>query len=332
MDGRALVQERRLRFGLLDQADGESRPVRRGRHPGRGRPARQPLAGAPAVATARRGRHRIAARLRRPASTRPPRRPASPGAAVRFALRGWSWCLRPAACGGLRYRRPAGPVAAGRRRAGRPGDPRRHHGRRVGRRCLADRAAVGPPGPVLAGRGDAGHRPDLRQGHQLLPVRAAVPAPGPGPVQRPGRGGPAHLAGAVPGRRIARRPRLHDPGPRPPRCPGRAVPAVGGVRLPARQVRSGLQHAGHRDRRQLHRPERAVPRLRRADRHLRDRRGAARRRRLHPDALAARSDDRGLVPRVAGHRAALSRGDPALHGRTEPVRPGSSATSATTSR
>ena len=77
-----------------------------------------------------------------------------------------------------------------------------------------------------------------------------------------------------------------------------------------------------RHRRQLHRPERPVLRLRRADRAVRARRGAPRRRRVHPLAVAARADDRRLVPRLDPHRAALPGGHPAVHGRAQPVRPG----------
>ncbi len=123
------------------------------------------------------------------------------------------------------------------------------------------------------------HRPDLRPRHRLLPVRAAVPAARPGPVQRPRRRGAAPDPRPLHRRRVARRPRLLDAGPGPPRRPRRAVPAVGRVRLPARQARARVQHPRRRDRRQLHRPERPVPRLRRPDRPLRDRRGPARRRR-----------------------------------------------------
>ena len=99
--------------------------------------------------------------------------------------------------------------------------------------------------------------------------------------------------------------RVHLGGPR------RAVPAVGRVRLPARQVRARVQRPRRRDRRQLHGPERPVLRLRRPDRHLRAGRGIPRRRRVHQDAVAARTDRRRLVPRLARHRTGLPRGDPA---------------------
>ncbi len=177
----------------------------------------------------------------------------------------------------LRSRRHAGSHAA--RRLG----PRRHravhrpaHRRdRVG--GLGDGPSLPEPRPVLAD-GER-HRPDLRPRHRLLPVRAAVPAARPGPVQRHRPDGARPDPRSLHRRRIAERPRLLDADPGPPRRPRRAVPAVGGVRLPARQARARLQHPRRRDRRQLHRPERPVPRLRRADLRVRDRRRAARRRR-----------------------------------------------------
>ena len=43
-------------------------------------------------------------------------------------------------------------------------------------RRLGDDPALDPPGPVRAGRRSGRHRPDLRPGHRVLPVRAAVPA------------------------------------------------------------------------------------------------------------------------------------------------------------
>ena len=60
--------------------------------------------------------------------------------------------------------------------------------------------------------------------------------------------------------------------------------------------------------------------------------GAARRRSVHADDLAARADDRGLVRRLAGHRPALPGSDPAVHRRARTSSPRKSATSATTSR
>ena len=90
-------------------------------------------------------------------------------------------------------------------------------------------------------------------------------------------GRPPAVADALHRQRLERRARVHLAGAHPSGGPRRPVPAVGGVRLPARQARPVVQHARRRGRRELHRPERAVPGLRRADRHLRDRRGAARR-------------------------------------------------------
>ena len=55
---------------------------------------------------------------------------------------------------------------------------------RLARRGLGDGPAVAQPGAVLARRRRGRHRPDLRPRHRLLPVRAAVPAPRPGAVQR----------------------------------------------------------------------------------------------------------------------------------------------------
>ena len=84
--------------------------------------------------------------------------------------------------GHLRRRRHPRPDAARRLGPRRPGAPARavHRRRGVGR--LGDGPAVDPPRAVL---GDVErHRPDLRQGHQLLPVRAPVPSADPGRVQR----------------------------------------------------------------------------------------------------------------------------------------------------
>ena len=46
---------------------------------------------------------------------------------------------------------------------------------------------------------------------------------------------------------------------------------------------------------------------------------------VHPDALAARADDRGLVRRLARHRPAVPGGGPALHGRRRTSTPRRSA-------
>ena len=72
----------------------------------------------------------------------------------------------------------------------------------------------------------------------------------------------------------------------------------------------------------LHRPERPVLRLRRPHGAVRACRRAARRRGVHPDAVAAGPDDRPVVRRVAAHRPAVSRGDPAADRPAEPVRAG----------
>ena len=71
--------------------------------------------------------------------------------------------------------RRLGPRRAGRfHRAGH---------RRLGVRGLGDGPALDQPRAVLADR--LGHRPDLQPRHQLLPVRAAVPAPRPGRCSTP---------------------------------------------------------------------------------------------------------------------------------------------------
>ncbi len=167
-----------------------------------------------------------------------------------------------------------------------------------------------------------GRRSDLRSRHRLLHVRAAVPAARPGRLQRHRRREPAHRARPLSRRCVARRARVLDSGPRPPRRARGTVPPVGRLRLPARQARAVVQLSRDRDGRQLHRPERSVPGLR----HPHDRLGAcggpARRWRIHPDDLAARADDRGLVPRIARRGPALSGSGPAVHGDAEPVRPG----------
>ena len=178
------------------------------------------------------------------------------------------------------------------------------------------------PGAVQSRDGDRRGRSGLRPRHRLLPVRAAVPAPRPGRVQRHRRRRPGARARALRGRGDARRPRLRDAGPRPPGRARRAVPGVGRLRLPARQVRARVQHARHRQRRQLHRPERAVPRVRRPDRHVGARGGPPRRRCLHRRCCGRWASSFGLVHRLDRRRTHLPRGRPAPHGRAQPVRPG----------
>ena len=148
-----------------------------------------------------------------------------------------------------------------------------------------------------------------------------VPAPRPGHRRRAADRGAGRGRRALPPRRSARR-RVPDAGPRPPRRAGRPLPADGRGRLPARQAGAGLQHARRRDRRQLHRPGRALLRLRRPHDRGRRRRGAPRRRRVHPLDLAAGRRDRGLVRPLDPARPGLPGGHPALHGGAERVRPG----------
>ena len=73
----------------------------------------------------------------------------------------------------------------------------------------------------------------------------------------------------------------------------------------AREAASRQRHRHHR--RQLHRPERPVPRLRRADRAVRAGGGVPRGRCLHPHGLAARADARRLVPGLDPHRPRSTR-------------------------
>ena len=181
LDRRDLVHERRLRRGLLDAARRAGRAVRRRRSSRRssscsatsGSPA-----GSPPPATGR-GRHA-------PAFDRPPQR------------------------GGARPRTAGAPASAP-RCAVRPARRRRRgtlavdaddmpdltplagvgHRRRRARSSPSRSAARSPaawetillwqqPRAVRARRRDRRHRPGLRPGHRLLPVRAAVPAPRPG--------------------------------------------------------------------------------------------------------------------------------------------------------
>ena len=207
---------------------------------------------------------------------------------------------------------------------------RRAPHRRFDVRGVGDGPALDPSRPVLADR--VRHRPDLQQGHRLLPVRAAVPAPRPGAVQRARHQRAAPDPRPLRRQRLARRPRLLDPDPRPPRGPRRPVPAVGRVRLPARQARARLQQPRRRDRRELHRPERPVHRLRHPDRPVRDRRRAPRRRSVHPRPVAARADHRasGSWPRSSSGGSTRRPSSASRSSRTSTPR--KSATSATTSR
>ena len=184
-------------------------------------------------------RRRIAPVARRPDQRGRPgsRRPARPARSAFGGGRG-RFGDEPTA-DRLRGRRHARPDAA--RRLGRSA------GSRCSSRCIIGGSCRGAWETVLlwmhrvpfSPDRDRGHRPDLRPRHRLLPVRAAVPAPRPGPVQRHRHRRRCSLvAGPLPRRRVARRARLLDPGPRPPRRPRRAVPAVGRVRLPARQARA----------------------------------------------------------------------------------------------
>ena len=113
---------------------------------------------------------------------------------------------------------------------------------------------------------------------------------------------------------------------------GRPLPDLRGGRLPARQVRARLQQRGRRDGRGVHRRQRPVPGLRRADVPVRDCRCLPGRGRVHALDVAAgrrRSSSGSRASIVAG--TALSRGDPALSASTRTSTPRSSRTSPTTS-
>ena len=153
----------------------------------RRRPARQPVARRPARAAARRPRRaRIApVALRSDQRCRPGGRQAPRTRAGVGSVRRMRGTVRASQAAGrdLRGRRPARPDAAGRL------------GPRRARAAHRARSSAAPcPGAwetvllwihrVPFSRDGVGHRPDLQPRHRLLPVRAAVPAPRPGPVQR----------------------------------------------------------------------------------------------------------------------------------------------------
>ena len=102
LDGRAVVHERRLRFRLLDPADGDPRPVRRRRSPGGRRPVREPRIGAPAVAATGRGRRGRCGASSTGSTRRPPRRESLDAVRARRSGKG------------------AAPLAAPRRSSSRP--------------------------------------------------------------------------------------------------------------------------------------------------------------------------------------------------------------------
>ncbi len=207
------------------------------------------------------------------------------------------------------------------RGAHRPG-----HGRHRGK-PLGDVPAVAQPGPLRHER-IARRRPDLRQGRQLLPVRAAVPAGRPGGDQRAAHRRARTEPRAVPARGRPWRPGLHHPDARPPGRARRPLPPVGGDRLSARQARARVQHAGHhphgagpRGRRQLHRPERPLPRLRRADRDLGVRRSVPGDRGVHPGDVATGRRDHRLAERIDRPWVDLSGTRPTLQRRAGPAQP-----------
>ena len=175
-----------------------------------GRPARQPLARRPAGAAAGRRTGRLVPLVRRSAQRGRPggRRPAR-RAAVGFGARPPRRTTRTRSSFDADDIPDLTPL--GRGRAGRASP------------CCSPWSSPAPSSaawetvllwahrvPFSPDRADRRHRPDLRPGHQLLPVRAAVPAP------RPGRCSTAlvlaalilalarYLVGGV-----ARRPRLH---------------------------------------------------------------------------------------------------------------------------
>ena len=227
-----------------------------------------------------------------------------------------------------RHPRPRADREVGHRR-GRDRARHRDRGRRV--RHLDHGPAVDQPRPVLA-RLDRG-RPGLRARHQLLPVRPAVPPLRPVADQRPAAGrrcwSPARgtWSQATEGGEV-----FITRGPRPPRGDRRPVPAVGRLRLPAGQVRAGVQHGRRRHGRLLHGRQRPVHGLRRAHDPVRSRGRAARGRCLHPLDVAAgrRSSSCGSPPRSSS--GACTR-RPSSGSRSTPTStPRRSRTSRTTSR
>ena len=173
--------------------------------------------------------------------------------------------------------------------ADRPGRAHRPRRGRLGGQPLGDDPALAQPGAVLDGRrsttrSSAGTSASIL--FQLPFVRWSSRAPT-ACCSRPWRS-----ARALPARRPARRAHVHDPDAGPPRRPRRVVPRLDRDRLPARQARARVQHERRRRRRQLHRPERPVLRLRRAD--VRCRR------------LPARSSSAGRSPACSGRSAPWS--------------------------
>ena len=219
------------------------------------------------------------------------------------------------------------------RRDRRRGGLRRPDGRRCARVELGDGAALDEPGPVRPGRRAAPSRTRSSAGTSRssssssaflrfvqvtligLVIASLVVA------------GARYLVAALDGSAG-----LQHARPRPSRGARRARPHGDRVRLPARQVRARLQQPRHRNRRRLHGRERPVPRLRRPDRPLGDRRGVPRRRGVLACPLAARADGRGLADRIDRDRADLPGGRSSASRSSRTSSPRSSRTSRTTSR
>ena len=311
---------------------GPGRAVRVRRRPRPARAARQPLARRPAPA-ARERRRRHA-----PDADRSAQRGRASGRRTRGGSRGAPWenpTRRPWRGHRRHARRHAGPDPA------RPRDHRRRR-RPRSRSTIAgsiagnwqtillwlNRVPYAPAGasPVVD--------PIFGRDISLLPVRPAVPALPPGDdhrrcwSRRSSSPAPATSSAALAGSRVFSTPvRVH-------------LGVLAGLFLMAIAVGYQLDKfelvystRGDRDRRQLHRRSRPVPRLRRPDRPVGDRRGVPRRRRLHPGHVAAGADDRGLVrsPSI-GDRPDLPGGRPASSRSSRTSRRSRRRTSATTSR
>ena len=181
-----MVPERRLRQRLLDPADRAGRACSSRPWSSRsssssatcGWPAGSAAAARPAAAADRSARCSTG-------STRPPRRPTGPAHVVggrRLARR------RSRDADHLRRRRPARPDADRRLDPGAVARPHRAGHRRRRCRQRGRRSCSGRTASRSRRHRERGHRPDLQPRHRLLPVRAAVPAPRPGRVQRHRRG------------------------------------------------------------------------------------------------------------------------------------------------
>ena len=178
VDRRPVVCERQLRWRVLDPCRGPGGAVPRRSRGGAAGPARQPLDRRPPEPAAEAGAERPPD-LHRPDQRRGAgeRRRTRPRTRPRFGRPFGdqrTFVFESEDLPDLYAARPASPwspscvlLALGlRRRAVVAG--------------LGDRPAGNPPGAVLARRLGRDHRPGLRPGHRLLPVRAAVPAPDPG--------------------------------------------------------------------------------------------------------------------------------------------------------